>query len=64
MDDCIHEFEADGEEVISQLENLVRLTKFVRCNKCGQQGMDVFVYIGTYPKEGNLKEFSDEKKIE
>lgn len=51
MDDCIHEFEADGEEEISQLENLVRLTKFVRCSKCGQRGMDVFVYIGTYPRD-------------
>jgi hypothetical protein len=62
MDDCIHEFEFEGEEVLTQLENLVRLTKFVRCIKCGQHGMDVFVYIGTYPRDEKLKDTGIEEK--
>lgn len=62
MDDCIHEFEFEGEEVLTQLDNLVRLTKFVRCLKCGQHGMDVFVYIGTYPRDDKLNKENTEKK--
>jgi hypothetical protein len=62
MEECNHEFEFEGEEVLTQLENLVRLTKFVCCSKCGQQGMDVFVYIGTYPRDEKLKEILNEEK--
>jgi hypothetical protein len=51
MDECLHEFEFDNEEVVTQLENIVRLTKFVRCRVCGQEAMDVFVYIGTFPRD-------------
>lgn len=54
MPDCEHKFEFDGEEVFTQMENLVRLTKLVCCSKCGQKAMDVFVYIGTYPKDSEL----------
>ncbi len=62
MDDCEHKFEFEGEEIFTQLDNLVRLTKFVSCIKCGQMGMDVFVYIGTYPRDEKLKETRIEEK--
>jgi hypothetical protein len=71
MDNCEHDFQFDGDEVFTQLENLIRLSKSVTCIKCGQQGMDVFVYIGTYPKDMELfkepidsvdKTFYDDKK--
>lgn len=51
MINCTHEFETDGEEIYTQLDMIVRMTKLVRCSKCGQLGVDVFVYIGTYPRD-------------
>jgi len=54
MAECEHDFQFEGEEVLTQLENLVRLTKMVRCVKCGEFAMDVFVYIGTYPIDEKL----------
>ncbi len=54
MAECEHDFQFEGEEILTQLENLIRLTKKVRCVKCGEEGMDVFVYIGTYPLDKEL----------
>lgn len=63
MSDCNHDhnFEFEGDEVFTQLENLIRLTRLVRCNKCGQLGMDVYVYIGTYPADEKLFKSGDEE---
>ena len=51
MAECDHNFENEGEEILTQLENLIRLTRFVKCTRCGEKAIDVFVYIGTYPRK-------------
>jgi len=47
---CEHDLEPTGEEYLTQLDNISRLTRFVKCKKCGQEALDVFVYIGTFQK--------------
>ena len=63
MADCDHDFQFEGEEVFTQFDNIIRLTRLVRCVKCRQEGMDVYIYIGTYPKDEKLFIKEDEKGI-
>lgn len=48
---CEHDLEPSGEEFLTQLDNVSRLTRFVKCKKCGLEALDVFVYIGTFEKK-------------
>jgi len=48
---CEHDLEPTGEEFLTQLDNVSRLTRFVKCKKCGLEALDVFVYVGTFEKK-------------
>ena len=63
MADCDHDFQFEGEEVFTQFDNIIRLTRLVRWVKCRQEGMDVYNYIGTNPKDEKLCIKEDEKGI-
>lgn len=54
---CDHDLQPTGEEYLTQLDNVSRLTRFVKCKKCGIEAIDVFVYIGTFEKSPDSKKF-------
>jgi hypothetical protein len=54
---CNHDLEPTGEEYLTQLDNVSRLTRFVKCKKCGVEAIDVFVYIGTFEKHPDSVKF-------